>query len=435
MPSLDDVSAAADRGDYATAIQLARIRRGWSQSGLARRVHCHRSIISRLESGEATLPDLATVEMFAEALDVPPAVLGAARFGTTIPEGDEVRRRQMLITMGLVLAGIPMGSTSALGAPRRVQVVHAARVRAQTDAFRAVVYQQGASRAVRQDILNLLEYTTSLISHASEEQVRQHLLDALGDAAGLAAYAYRDLEGHQQAQEHYLLAINAARAAGDAPLVGHLLVRMAGHQIELKNPDLVFSYLQAARDIGRVFSPGELANQCAIAGWAQAITGSAQPVHRHIGVAEEHFANRATHASSGAYPERGWQVRHTAEAELFSLSGAAYSELARHDPRHAQEAIRRLSLALKLRGDTFARNATLDRISLAEAHLANHDLNEALVNGATALEQTQGSFSTRVRARLGGLADSLVAHQRRPDVRDLIARIDAVRGRRRPRSS
>ena len=92
---------------------------------------------------------------------------------------------------------------------------------------------------------------------------------------------------------------------------------MAGHHIELAQPAQVLSHLQTASQADRtVFTPGELS----------------------------------------------------------SLIGATFAELARHDRRHAPEAIRRLTLALDLRGADSTRNATLDTISLAETHLAGHDL-------------------------------------------------------------
>jgi hypothetical protein len=167
--------------------------------------------------------------------------------------------------------------------------------------------------------------------------------------------------------------MQAAQAAGDHALAGHLVVRMAGHNIELAQPRQVLNYLHATRQPGNgaAFTHGELSNQHAIAAWANAQADNAQNVLREAGSAEEHLA-AAEHRTG---PD--WQVRHTAEAELYSLTGAGYTELAKHQPRYAGEAISRLTLALELRGADGARNATLDTISLAEAHLADHDLSQA----------------------------------------------------------
>ncbi len=153
-------------------------------------------------------------------------------------------------------------------------------------------------------------------------QLRCDLLDATADSAGLAAYACRDLGQHEWAQRHYLIAMQAAHAAGDHALAGHLVVRMAGHNIEPGQPKDVLTYLEAA-----------------------------------------------------------------------------------------SEAIQRLTLALDLRGAEGARNAALDTISLAEAHLVDHDLGEALRAGRTAVHLAENSASRRVRKRLDELGHQLSSHR------------------------
>jgi hypothetical protein len=98
---------------------------------------------------------------------------------------------------------------------------------------------------------------------------------------------------------------------------------MAGHNIELAQPEEVLAYLQAASRAGRRarFTHGERSNQHAIAAWANAQSGHAPGVHRQAGLAEEQFAS----AEDRTGPD--WQVRHVAEAELYSLTGAGYTEL------------------------------------------------------------------------------------------------------------
>jgi hypothetical protein len=253
----------------------------------------------------------------------------------------------------------------------------------------------------------------------SARQLHRDLLDATADSAGLAAYVCRDLGQHEWAQRHYLIAMQAAHAAGDHALAGHLVVRMAGHNIELAQPEEVLAYLQAASRAGRRarFTHGELSNQHAIAAWANAQSGHAPGVHRQAGLAEEQFAS----AEDRTGPD--WQVRHVAEAELYSLTGAGYTELARHQPRYAGEAIRRLNLALDLRGADGARNATLDTISLAEAHLADQDLGQALHATSRAIHLAEDSASRRVRKRLSELAGQLTPHRLTPDGADILQQI------------
>jgi transcriptional regulator with XRE-family HTH domain len=338
-------------------------------------------------------------------------------------EEDDTNRREMLTSMmaaGVALSGFPLPPRAEV--PGRVGPQHVAELRRLTEMYRTWVYQHGADRQVQRGVTQLLDRATTLIAQVSAPQLRRDLLDATADSAGLAAYVCRDLGQHEWAQRHYLIALQAARAAGDQALAGHLVVRMAGHNIELVQPAQVLAYLAAASQASPQagFTRGELSNQHAIAAWANAQNGHTQGVHRQTGLAEEQFARAGDHTGPG------WQIRHVAEAELYSLTGAGYTELARHDPAAADEAIRRLSLALELRGADGARNATLDTISLAEAHLAGHDLPEALQATRHAIQLAEDSASRRIRKRLDELASQLTRHRQAPDTADTLEQIRAI---------
>jgi hypothetical protein len=322
---------------------------------------------------------------------------------------------------GLAVVGLP--TPIRFDIPARISPEHAAEVRRLTEVYRGWVYQHGASGQLQLNVARLLEHATGLIGQASSAPLRQDLLDALADVAQLAAYVCRDLGLQQYVPQHYLIAFQAAHAAGNQALAGHTVVRMAGHNIELAQPGQVLNYLEAARRIGRAraFTPGELSNQHAIQAWALAQTGAAQGVHRAVGLAEEQSAR------AGDRSGPGWRVRHVAEAELYSLTGAGYAALSQHDPAHAHEAIRRLTLALDLRGLGGARNATLDTISLAEAHLIAHDLPEAVNATRTAVESAGNSSSRRIRVRLAELQQRFQPHAKDSDAAELIARIDTLR--------
>ena len=84
---------------------------------------------------------------------------------------------------------------------------------------------------------------------------------------------------------------------------------------------------------------------------------------------------------------------------------------------------------MDLRGFGGARNATLDTISLAEAHLVAHDLQPALVAASKAIESAGTSSSRRVRVRLTELQEQLQPHAKQSDAADLITRISALRSR------
>jgi transcriptional regulator with XRE-family HTH domain len=342
-------------------------------------------------------------------------------------EEEDTKRREMLSSMvaaGAALSGFPLAPRGSI--PDRIGPEDVAEVRRLTGMYRTWIYQHGADAKFQVGVSRLLERATALLDRVPEQRVRLDLLDAAADCAGLAAYACRDLGQHDWAQRHYLLAMQAAQAADDKALAGHLVVRMAGHSIELVKPEEVLSYLGAAsRAAQSAFSDGELSNQHAIAAWANAQAGNLQDVHRETGLAEELFAA----ADRSSVPD--WQVPHVAEAKVYSLTGAGYTALARHDPRYASEAIRRLTAALGMRGAAGARNATLDRISLAEAHLLDRDLGQALSASGQALFLAEHSASRRIRKRLGELHDQLSAHRTDPDAEQTMRQLRELLGKNR----
>lgn len=334
-------------------------------------------------------------------------------------EEADTKRREMLSSMmaaGVALSGFPLAARGE-EIPERITPQHIAELRRLTGMYRSWIYQRGADAQLQRGVTRLLERATLMLGQLPPERVRNELLDASADCAGLAAYVCRDLGQHEWAQRHYLLAMQAAQAAGDQALAGHLVVRMAGHNIELARPTDVLTYLEAAKRAGRSsFTHGEQSNQHSIAAWARAQTGDTQGLQREVGLAEESFAA----ADSRSVPD--WQAPHVAEAELYSLTGAGYTELAKHDPTYASQAIHRLTTALDLRGTAGTRNATLDMISLAEAHLIDHDLSQALGAGSQAVFLAEHSASRRVRRRLKELSNQLSVHDT-PEVSDVIQQI------------
>jgi len=423
-------------------LRQARLRSGLSQDDFADRLGAfmreHQNVnvspsgnlVGMWERGEARpgrhyrqgLTAFASLSEIELGLGLSSYITGDAN---SAREEEETKRREMISSMvaaGAALAGFPLAPRGTV--PDRISSADVAEVRRLTGMYRTWIYQHGADAQLQHGVARLLERATGLLDRVPEQRIRLDLLDAAADCAGLAAYVCRDLGQHEWAQRHYLLALQAAQAAGDKALAGHLVVRMAGHNIELIKPDEVLSYLDAASRAARsAFSEGELSNQHAIAAWAHAQAGNMQEVHRETGLAEELFAT----ADRSSVPD--WQAPHVAEAELYSLTGAGYTALARHDGGHAGEAIRRLTAALELRGAGGARNATLDRISLAEAHLLERDLDQALNASGQALFLAEHSASRRIRKRLSELHGQLGAQRVNPDASEIMHQIRELLGK------
>ncbi|MFD0596468.1 hypothetical protein ACFQZ4_32975 [Catellatospora coxensis] len=127
-------------------------------------------------------------------------------------------------------------------------------------------------------------------------------------------------------------------------------------------------------------------------------------MRRAIGRAEDEFAR----GDGAAAPE--WGGQHVTEAELYSLTGAGYVELARTDIKHCTRAVERLERAISLRGDAHARNRTLDLLSLAEALAIAGEHDAASCAADQALSLLDGITSGRLRRRLVEVAATFGTH-------------------------
>ncbi|MEV4412540.1 helix-turn-helix transcriptional regulator [Catellatospora sp. NPDC049609] len=345
----------------------------------------------------------STPEVSAPRSTVPPPV------GETGPhrEVNATERREMLRQLAaasLVVAGWPVGAAHGAELPSRITPEHVAELREAANLYRQWVRRHGGGGLGRH-ISALLERATLMHGAAVTEQTRGALLRCLADLAGLGAYVARDVEAHGYASQLYRLALQAAQAAGDRHLGGHLIVRMAGHNIELRRPEDTLVLLGAAQQAARsVLSRGERANQYCIEAWAGAQRGDVEAVRRAVGRAEDEFGR----ADAEGMPE--WAGQHVTESELYSLTGAGYVELARTDARHAAAAAERLRHAIALRGTAHARNRTLDQLSLAEALLIGGEREEAVRVADQALDQLESITSGRLRRRLIEVGSTFTRH-------------------------
>ncbi|MCP2342951.1 hypothetical protein [Actinomadura rupiterrae] len=347
-----------------------------------------------------------------------------ARPGASPPgseESDETNRREVLLSSAVAtsaaLVGLPVPAPSGLFDQERPTPEILADLHRLTDLHRDWLYEHGAAPDVQRGIARLLTRGNAPLSQANTDQTRRALLAVIADISGVAAYTCRDLGYSTLADQHYVLGVQAAKAAEDYELAGHLVVRMAGHQVERRQPEMILTHLQAATQIG-TFTTRQLSNQAALAAWAHAMQGDHANVHRLVGEAEATFAAVPQHEAAA------WQSRHVHESELFSLTGAALTALAETQPRHAPEAIDRLTRALHLRGGSWSRNAILDRLSLAESFLAAHELPPAVEAVHLAWRLGHDGASRLVADRLRAVSGKLRPHGRHPDVADLIELIN-----------
>jgi|SRR5215470_178106 len=428
----DFVAACAAR-DLGAVLKLAKQWGGvgFTASHLARRCEFTVSRVQDYISGRVQARQVEIFERVADGLHIPgamfdlaarpweggsvvnavgsdPAATGASAVGSGDEEADAERRvvLQGLAVAGLAVAGCPAAEPDGWSIPCRIGPDHVADVVDTTQVYRQWVSRHGGA-AVRRHVGLLLKRAAAMVPRSGTSAVRRDLLVAVGDVANLGAYVARDLGHSGDARHYYQLSLSAAHAGDHIGLGTHAIVRMAGHYIELRQPDQVLIHLQAARSrAGDHLAAGDLANQWCIEAWAHAQTGNIQATQRAIGLAEEAF----TRVTVDDAPRAPWAAQHVTEAELYSLTGAALVDLAHHQPNFAESATERLHRALTLRNPSATRNRILDRVSLAEAYLTAGELNQAAQAAVLALDGVEDIASVRLLTRLRTLQRSLALY-------------------------
>jgi transcriptional regulator with XRE-family HTH domain len=326
---------------------------------------------------------------------------------------DESEASWSIIATGMSLSGLALQLRPDL--PDRISLDYVAEVRDTAEAYRAHIDRYGASDMVRRDVASLLDRCAAALAAVTGHALRVSLMRSVADAADLAAYACRDLLLPGLAQQYYLLGLQAARRSEDVALTRYLLARFASHNIEAGRPEGALACLDVVRrpDIAEGTTRSERSNHLAIEAWACARAGLAVRAIRAANWAD----SEAVHEEDRNVEP--WQARDVSEADLFGITGAAFTELAAHDPQHAGEAIRRLSKSLELRRGDARRNKTLDFVSLAEACLAADDIKEAIQATADAIESAGTTSSQRARLGVNKLRERLSGHVSDSDLHKL----------------
>lgn len=122
--------------------------------------------------------------------------------------------------------------------------------------------------------------------------------------------------------------------------------------------------------------------------------GRPESFRRAFGQAEDTFGG-----VKAADPDPAW-ITYFDSAELAGVTGGRYLELSRVDRRFADDACAYIGRAVGLRERTSSRGLVLDQVGLAQAHLLNGELDEAVAVGSAAIDSAGRVHSDRVRVQL-----------------------------------
>ncbi|SEG92627.1 hypothetical protein SAMN05216223_12643 [Actinacidiphila yanglinensis] len=174
----------------------------------------------------------------------------------------------------------------------------------------------------RKAVVGQLHEVTDLLQEAHPETVARRLYRITADLAALAGWMSYDVGLQPTAQKYLVLALHAAKEAGDRPLGAFVLSSMSRQMIHLERPDDALELIHLAqygsRDEAGATTQAML---YALEARAYANMGQVNKCHRAVRMAEDTFAD----ARPGEEP--AW-ISFFTEAELHAENAHSYRDLA-----------------------------------------------------------------------------------------------------------
>lgn len=283
----------------------------------------------------------------------------------------------------------------------------------------------------RKAVIGQLSEVNELLQDSHPAEIRRRLRRVLALLAETAATMSWDSGLQTAAQEYYMLAVGAAKAAGDPALCANAMAGMARQLLSLdhygtvsRRRNLVHQRAMDALEIirlaqdefGDVVTPRVQAMLYAREAWAYGKLERPSAFRRTCDKAYRAFARADT--ASDPY----W-IRYFDAAELSGTLGGRLLEMARHDSCFAAEAACEIERAIELRVPGRLRSSALDKLGIVEARLLQGELDEAARLGHEALNMVEQTASDRVRKKLWnvyGRTDQLAGVRCVAELRDRV---------------
>lgn len=274
----------------------------------------------------------------------------------------------------------------------------------------------------RKAVVGQLQEVTDLLQDSYPEPVRERLFRLTAELSLLAGWMSYDVGMQPGAQKYFVLALHAAKEAGDRPLGANVLGVMSRQMIHLDRPSDALELIHLAQYGSRdTAGPRTQAMLYAVEGRAHAGLGQADKCRRAFAVAEQ------LHADAPEADEPDW-IRYFGGAELAAETGHAYRDLAYRGAGAAERARRPLEEAVRRFADTteYQRSLALSRVGLASVYVLTREPEPACeaAHGALALSGRVRSdrLTTRLRRTVRSAVDRFGDL---PAVRDLADRLVA----------
>ncbi|WP_245797689.1 hypothetical protein [Mangrovactinospora gilvigrisea] len=328
---------------------------------------------------------------------------GAARFPDGAAQGDDCglplpRRRP-----GASFAGTPEHLVPGPAGSRvsRLSAPEVELLEETTRRFREWDAQCGGGLR-RKAVVGQLHEVTDLLQEPNPPELRARLFRTAGELAHLAGWMSYDVGMQPSAQKYFVLALHAAKEAGDRTLGAFVLSAMARQMLHLNRAEEALELVHLAQYGSRGSgTPRTTAMLLALEARAHANLGEPNRCHRAACQAETVFQETAV---GGEEPEPDWMAFFT-EAELHAENGHSYRDLAYRGDRSpvwVSRAVPELERAVALfaADGRHQRSHALNLVGLASVHLLQGAPAAAVPLAHRAVDIAVRIRSERVNTRL-----------------------------------
>jgi hypothetical protein len=261
----------------------------------------------------------------------------------------------------------------------------------------------------RKAVVGQLHEVTDLLQEPQPEATTRKLFKVAAELAELAGWMSYDVGLQPTAQKYFVLALHAAKEAGDRPLGSYVLSSMSRQMIHLGRPDDALELIHLAQYGSRdCASPRTQSMLYAMEARAYANMGQPGKCKRAVRMAEDTFAE----ADEWDEPDPDW-IRFFSEAELYGENSHSYRDLAYvagRSPTYASLAEPLMQRAVELFSEDgeHQRSYALNLVGMATVHLLRREPEQSTVLVEQAMHIAKKVRSERVNTRIRKTVDTAV---------------------------
>ncbi|MGK5544261.1 transcriptional repressor NsdA [Streptomyces sp. URMC 127] len=252
----------------------------------------------------------------------------------------------------------------------------------------------------RKAVVGQLHEVTDLLQEPQPEATSKRLFKAAGELAELAGWMSYDIGLHPTAQKYFVLALHAAKEAGDRPLGAYILSSMSRQMIHLGRPEDALELIHLGQYGARETATSRTqAMLYAVEARAYANMGQPAKCKRAVTMAEDCFSD-----CTPGDGDPDW-IRFFSEAELNAENAHSYRDLAYvagRSPTYASLARPKMERAVELfeKDTEHHRSYALNLIGMATVHLMEGEPEQSAALATKALKLAKQVRSERVNNRL-----------------------------------